>query len=312
MEGSKKGMYCREHAQPGMRDVISKRCEHDGCKKASSFNLEGTKRPMYCREHAQPGMRDVISKRCEHEGCNKHPSFNLEGSKRPMYCREHAQPGMIDVVSKRCITDWCNTIVTRTKYKGFCRLCFMRVYPDEPVSRNYKIKEMHVVTRVKERFPAVTWICDKRYDFAPMDCASLRRPDMYCHLGSHVLIVEIDENQHKEYDTTCDNKRLCDLYQDFGHTPIVFVRFNPDDYKDSDGQKVSSCFGYDKYGVCRIKKSKVKELEYRLDVMFEVIERCMRNSIQKAITQKHLFFDSSSETQIHLKNDLFRQTCMKS
>jgi hypothetical protein len=176
----------------------------------------------------------------------------------------------------------------------------MHAYPDEPVSRNYKIKEIHVVTRVKERFPDVTWICDKRYDFAPMDCASRRRPDMYCHFGDQVLIVEIDENQHKEYDTTCDNKRLCELYQDFGHTPIVFVRFNPDDYIGSDGKKVTSCFGYDKNGVCTIKKSKVKEFEYRLNVMFDVIERYMREihkgkSVQKAITQEHLFFDSSLE-----------------
>ena len=73
----------------------------------------------------------------------------------------------------------------------------MRAYPDEPVSRNYKIKETHVVSRVKERFTQVTWICDKRYDFAPTECGSKRRPDMYCHMGHFVLVVEIDENQQR-------------------------------------------------------------------------------------------------------------------
>ena len=54
--------------------------------------------------------------------------------------------------------------------------------------------------------------------------------------------VEVDENQHTEYNTTCENKRLCELYQDFGYVPIVFVRFNPDSYIDANGTKVTSCF----------------------------------------------------------------------
>jgi len=92
-----------------------------------------------------------------------------------------------------CKSEWCYTYRNK-KYKGYCRLCFMRAFPDEPVARNYKIKEQHVVDRVKARFPEFTWVCDKRYDFAPTDCASRRRPDMFCHFGTHVLIVEVDEN----------------------------------------------------------------------------------------------------------------------
>ena len=43
-------------------------------------------------------------------------------------------------------------------------------------------------------------------------------------------IVEIDENQHIEYDCSCENKRIMELSQDVGHRPIIFIRFNPDDY----------------------------------------------------------------------------------
>lgn len=167
----------------------------------------------------------------------------------------------------------------------------MRAFPDEPVARNYKIKEQHVVSRVKERFPEFTWICDKRYDFAPTDCASRRRPDMFVHFGTHVLIVEVDENQHNTYDTTCDNKRLCELYQDFGYVPIVFVRFNPDAYIDADGQKVTSCFGHNKLGICTVKKSKVKEFDERTNVLFSTLERYIDVKELPAISQEHLFFD---------------------
>jgi hypothetical protein len=175
----------------------------------------------------------------------------------------------------------------------------MRAYPDKPVCRNYKIKEQHIVDRVKERFPEFTWVCDKRYDFAPTDCASRRRPDMYCNFGTHILIVEIDENQHREYDTTCDNKRLCELYQDFGHTPVVFVRFNPDDFMDTDGTKVTSCFGYDKASVCTIKKCKVQEFGNRIRLLYSTIEQYTTEfRTERPITQDHLFYDKNASLAV--------------
>jgi hypothetical protein len=30
--------------------------------------------------------------------------------------------------------------------------------------------------------------------------------------GTHIVIVEIDEGAHRSYDTTCENKRVCELY----------------------------------------------------------------------------------------------------
>jgi hypothetical protein len=47
--------------------------------------------------------------------------------------------------------------------------------------------------------------------------------------------IEIDENQHVAYDCSCENKRIMELSQDVGHRPIVFIRFNPDGYKDHKG-----------------------------------------------------------------------------
>lgn len=180
------------------------------------------------------------------------------------------------------------------RYRGYCVQHFMRLFPEEPVARNYKVKEQHIVQYVKTTLPDVTWVCDKRYDFAPSDCASSRRPDMFCDFGTHIVIVEIDENQHKQYDTTCDNKRLCELYRDFQHRPIVFVRFNPDDYKRADGTNVTSCFGYGKDGMCRVKKNKGEEIVVRMNLLCDTIRRYSTSAVDhsvKSIEQVHLFFD---------------------
>ena len=68
-----------------------------------------------------------------------------------------------------------------------------------------------------------------------------KRPDLFLDFGYQVLIVEIDENQHQNYDCSCENKRLMELSQDVQHKPIVFIRFNPDDYMDQE-RKISSCW----------------------------------------------------------------------
>ena len=31
-------------------------------------------------------------------------------------------------------------------------------------------------------------------------------------------------------DCSCENKRIMEISQDLGHRPIVFIRFNPDEY----------------------------------------------------------------------------------
>jgi len=85
------------------------------------------------------------------------------------------------------------------------------------------------------------------------------------------------------------------LYQDFNYAPIVFIRFNPDDYIDKDGNKVTSCFCVDdKTGICRIKQNKTKEFDQRMDTLFYTIEKYLsidEHYLTKSITQEHLYFD---------------------
>ncbi len=70
---------------------------------------------------------------------------------------------------------------------------------------------------------------------------SRRRPDGYIDLLTHVIIVEVDENEHRSYDDTCNNRRIMELYQDFGSRPLVFVRLNPDAYT-RDGKRKPGAF----------------------------------------------------------------------
>jgi hypothetical protein len=164
---------------------------------------------------------------------------------RPSRCAGHKLDGMENVVSDRCAHPGCPTIIGCTKYRGFCLRCFMHLHPDETVVRNFKVKERHVIDALMGAdlgLPSgVVPSCDKRVD-GTGGCGSLRRPDWLVDLGTHSVIVEIDEEQHEGYDTTCETKRLMQLFGDLGDRPLVVVRFNPDAYMDDGRRRVPSPF----------------------------------------------------------------------
>ena len=214
-------------------------CTHkEGCNTRANCNKIGETKPLYCGKHKLDGMEDVVSKICIFEGCNTRASCNKIGETKPLYCGKHKLDGMEDITHKRCKTHLCETRVSNKAYEGYCLRCFMMTYPDRPVSRNYKTKERDVVDRIKLKFPDVDWIDDKKVSGG----CSRRRPDLLLDLGYQVIIVEIDENKHTDYECSCENKRVMEISQDVGHRPIVFIRFNPDDYEDN-GKKITSCWG---------------------------------------------------------------------
>ena len=285
VEGEKKGLYCLMHQLKGMVNVIGKLCIHEGCKVQSSYNVEGDAKALYCSAHKLKGMVNVKSKTCIREGCKVQPSYNGEGETKTLYCSRHKLKGMVNVIGKICKTYLCSTRV-QEKYDGYCIFCYMNMFPDKPVSRNYKTKEYAVVEYVKSKYPTLTWIADK---IIRGGC-SKRRPDLLLDLGHQIVIMEVDENQHTDYDCSCENKRIMELSQDLGHRPIVFIRFNPDDY-EKNGTNITSCWGRDKKGICVVKKIKKDEWTQRLHTLEEQINYWIINRTDKTIETIQLFYD---------------------
>ena len=287
-EGKTKALYCFEHKLEGMINVISKTCINEGCKKQPCYNIEGQTKALYCAEHKLEGMIDIKNKTCINEGCKKHPCYNIEGQIKALYCAEHKLEGMINVISKTCGSEWCFTQVSK-KYDGYCLFCYMNLFPDKPVARNYKTKEYSVVEYIKSKYPNLQWISDKIINGG----CSKRRPDLLLDLGYQIIIIEIDENQHIDYDCSCENKRLMELSQDVNHRPIIFIRFNPDDY-EKDGINITSCWGTNNKGICVIKKSKKDEWNKRLNILEDNINYWINplNITNKTIEIIQLFYDT--------------------
>ena len=107
-------------------------------------------------------MIDIKHNKCEIIGCNLRPIYNFTNSKKGRFCFTHKLSDMEDVMNNKCLSDWCNTQAKINKYEGYCLFCFVNLFPDKPVARNYKTKERTVVDFVLNHFPQFTWISDRK------------------------------------------------------------------------------------------------------------------------------------------------------
>jgi hypothetical protein len=120
---------------------------------------------------------------------------------------------------------------------------------------------------------------------------SKRRPDILINLETHAIVVEVDEHQHSDYDCICENKRIMEISKDVDHKPIVFIRFNPDAYKDSKKQKYASCWRTLKNGLLTVSTWKKEEWDNRLNVLKNQINYWIENKPDKTVELVHLFYD---------------------
>ena len=244
-------------------------CEHgkrkDRCRECGGSGLcEHGKRKERCRECGGSGLCEHGKQKAFCRECSG--SALCEHGKQKAFCRECGGSSLCQHGNKksRCIdcggSEICKTVMcpTRgsTKYEGYCMPCFVNnpENQDKPAMRNYKTKEKYVVDRITKTYTNFTWVADRKVQ----DGCSLRRPDLLLDMGSHIIILEVDENKHSNYDCICENKRLMILSQDLQHRPIVFIRFNPDSYINQDGVFVRSCWELNKKGIMSIRKEKKK------------------------------------------------------
>lgn len=279
--------YCSKHALEGMQNKKHKKCTYEGCGKVPSFGLEKGV-ALYCLDHKTLDSFDVTHKMCEDENCHKRPIFNFAGSSSGRFCTSHKVDGMVNLLFKPCVSEWCYDTGYFSGRNGYCLHCYIHLFPEKPIARNYKTKEKAVVDCILGEFTGKTWICDKRIQ----DGCSRRRPDMLLDLGNQVVIIEVDENQHAQYDCSCENKRLMELSQDVGHRSIVFIRFNPDDYVDQIGQTIKSCWTLNKKGIVSVNSKNLDLWTKRLAILKDQVQYWINQTTEKTVEVIELFYDA--------------------
>ena len=320
-KNEKSRAYCKIHKLPDMVNFKYNECNDTDCDNKPSYNYIGESIPSYCSIHKTDEMIDFdklrlnakchcdkpghkyfnfrkpfwlckechnnmygTDKICNHPECPKMCGFAFDGEKYPLLCTKHKLPDMIDFKSKRCLEPGCDKKSSIKHYKGYCSGCFHIKYPDISYDRNNKTKERIIVNNIIKQFPDFKFILDKA--IGPLN----HRPDMLLDLDDKVIIVEIDEYQHKGYNTN-ELLRL-DTIQKAINKKIICIRFNPDSFI-KDNIRTSSCFKLNNNKIFEV--SKPDEFDNRLKHLYKYIKKYASNNY---ILKKHnvktrkLYFDS--------------------
>lgn len=288
--------FCAKCKTSDMVDVKSPKCAT--CKKVcASFNIKGQK-AKFCNNCKTSEMINVFSKKCTICGLVE-AYFNNFGEQRA-YCFKCKTPEMVDVKSKECehgkkrqhciictpsrVCKNCKQIQVNKNsfHHPYCFNCFCVLNPDIDIPRKYKIKENYVKEYLIDEFKEnITMIFDKKIE----NGCSLRRPDVLIDFGIYVVIVECDEEQHKNY--SCENKRMMEIFQDVGNRSCIFIRFNPDNYK-KENKKYKSCFSTTISGL----KVNEEEFKRRMKEVVNIIDDYKKgNCPTKEVTIIQLFYD---------------------
>lgn len=278
---NKKQLFCKNHKQPGMTDQRNKTkiCKHKNCTKRGTFGFNT--KDLFCIDHKEQNMTDQMNRKCKYSGCLKQPFYGFD--KKNLFCAVHRKPGMTDQFNKLCIE--CNITYPNPdpKYESHCVYCFINKYPNNTISKNYKVKEKHVIDFIENNFPN-----QFTYGLTIKGGCSRKMPDMFRDCLTHSIIVEVDEEQHRSY--LCENKRMMLLFQDLAKRPTVFIRFNPDSYIDKNCKKINSCFKIHKSNGMLILKNK-EDWDNRLKKLNNRIQYYINNIPEKEVTIEYLFYN---------------------
>lgn len=161
---------------------------------------------------------------------------------------------------------------TNKTYQPYCFVCYCVLNPDIEIKRRYKTKEFLLAEALKAMNLGVDFIQDKRVSKG----CSRKRPDFLFDLFTHTVIVECDENDHRDYDTTCEIDKLNATFTDLADRPMILIRFNPDKYEDK------SCFDKD----AKLIKN---EWERRIKVLKKEVKKAIKEIPTELITHVNLF-----------------------
>ena len=176
---------------------------------------------------------------------------------------------------------------------NYCTSCYFAKNPeDKDAKNNRQLKQDFINDIYKELYPKQKW---DSFDKIIDNTCNRRRPDYFKDCITHILILEIDEDQHKGYNKQCERNRINELFTGFADRKIIMLRFNPDSYKNKNEDFVEGCFSYtQKIGKLKINKKKIKE---RLKTVQEKVEYYtnfdnIENKYQKVeVKQIKLFYD---------------------
>ena len=210
-----KCQFCYSHFEEGMIDLSYKKCSVLDCVEKSLFGISGESE-THCRFHKESGM--IIFPSCKCTDCDNPATYGIDGI-LPYHCINHYQGDEINLIEEKCVSCGLNDILNNN---GLCNYC-------NPTT--IKVARLVKQTKLMDYLNSRGLVGNSTDKIVDSGECTKRRPDRvyHCPDGS-ILILECDENQHRERSCECEQQRMVEISQNYGGSPVYFIRWNPDKY----------------------------------------------------------------------------------
>jgi hypothetical protein len=247
-----KPKFCGKHADDGMIIIYGSYCNSSDCSSLATFGVPGTTKPTHCIIHKKDGMKDVKHPLCD---CGIRAYYGKPGTNCSV-CYIHRSPGMIRRSNSKCKKcsaaavygkNHQNLHCEKHKLEGEenyveqnCIGCGLTMVLDTTGKCEYCNPETYATRRLEKQKALMEYLDKHKLPGNSTDkiveggVCGKERPDRIFDCGEFVIILECDENQHKERSCECEQTRMVNIAQSFGGTPVYFIRFNPDYYNPYD------------------------------------------------------------------------------
>ena len=292
-----KPLFCLKH-KPNNNyiNVRDKYCIDLTCKNQSSFGLISDGKLLYCSQH-KPNDTYINLKKCYcvDPSCRTSANYNYIGF-TAMYCVNHKEKNMILKPIKRCVICnnkasyvvshninnkeyYCYTHKTAEAhdFTEICIICSILVEPNKtlcdscssmnegkPIKRH--IKELQVKSHIENVIDIYS------YDKTVAGGCSNKRPDFIIQTTWGNIVIEVDEFQHQRqsYSHSCEITRMKQIYFDIGNEKLLFIRYNPDNYKSNNN---------------------MLNIQSRLEILTNIVNEYCLNPVDTHLEVLYLFYD---------------------
>jgi len=250
-------------------------CTTIHCGEFAFFGKEDNGVLLHCKKHKEDGETDFIFKVCKNDNdkCNRTAYYGIEKNE-PIHCYFHSLKGYLDVVNALC--NKCKTRRQHMAHIPKCKRCHDDDIETKTTARRHK--EYAFCDRLIVKYP------DLHFKFDLQLTKKNYRPDIFITFDDHYIIIEIDENGHIGYKNEVERM---ESIQKFLIKPTLFIRFNPDSFKNHEGTHYFSLF---KDGKIR----NIDEFDKRFNVLCKILEKNLIISLDRVcqLNVEHVFYNN--------------------
>jgi hypothetical protein len=249
-KGTELGEYCKDHKPDSYVDVKNKLCTYNNCEIIANYGFLFEQK-IHCVSHKS--VNEFLHNNPKCEECDEMPCYTDQKNNYPLRCEEHKLNDDVNIIEQKC--KMCN-LEFFLDDKQLCNSC------SGYVNKIHHTKE----NRIRDVLTAHNFVFI--HDKIIKDSCILNRPDFVINKGSLIIVIEVDENQHGSYACECEQARMINIFQSFVGVKTVFIRYNPDQYKDYNGKLQKSLAGREKRLIDVINKLALHEPEDILSVIY--------------------------------------------